>query len=368
MAGILDKKSRIMDVIVTREGRRQIADGNLRATFASFTDSQSFYEHDAVSGSTDPTDRIYFEAFSSPIDQIIFEKDDSGRLIGDIPVSDGTIFGDQIFKHDGDSQFLLVTGSTFASDAEGFVTASINNFKNQQLIGSEKGNDLNPLTFDVSENKIAFTLDNSKPFNGNPNDFSIDIQSAKPLFFDDRLAHLPQFAFLPPVTTKGLPTANFTNVRTSNRQTLTNVVDRIGGSSNLPHDDTSTEELPLYTEYDVGEAFLAAYRAERDRINSINAASSNLIERRTIRFKNTSFNNNIMCQIFEINAQGNDKRLIKLDVVDQGEFDFINDNTSDFQNETNKGHEKKQFFYAGKVFKDDFGVPCFLNIFTIVFD
>jgi len=41
---------------------------------------------------------------------------------------------------------------------------------------------------------------------------------------------------------------------------------------------------------------------------------------------------------------------------------------SDFQNETNKGHEKKQFFYAGKVFKDDFGVPCFLNIFTIVFD
>ena len=77
MAGILNNKTRIMDVIVTREGRRQIADGNLRAKFASLTDTQAFYESDIISGSTDPTDRIYFEASSSPIDRIIFEKDES---------------------------------------------------------------------------------------------------------------------------------------------------------------------------------------------------------------------------------------------------------------------------------------------------
>ena len=67
MAGILDKKTRVMDVIVTREGRRQMADGDLRATFASFTDKHTFYEKDIVSGSTDPTKRIYFEACSLAI-------------------------------------------------------------------------------------------------------------------------------------------------------------------------------------------------------------------------------------------------------------------------------------------------------------
>ena len=70
-----------MDAIVTDEGRRQIESGQLRAKFASFTDSQAFYEADLLSGSTDPTERIYFEAISTPADKIIYEIGDNGRFL-----------------------------------------------------------------------------------------------------------------------------------------------------------------------------------------------------------------------------------------------------------------------------------------------
>jgi hypothetical protein len=71
--GILDSKSRILDTILTLEGRRQIADGKLKVEWVSLSDSFTFYESDLVSGSTDATQRLFFEASHSPQDQITFE-------------------------------------------------------------------------------------------------------------------------------------------------------------------------------------------------------------------------------------------------------------------------------------------------------
>ena len=49
MSGILDKKKRILDFIITEEGRNQAANGELRIHYASFSDSAAFYT--AISGS-----------------------------------------------------------------------------------------------------------------------------------------------------------------------------------------------------------------------------------------------------------------------------------------------------------------------------
>ena len=62
MAGILDNKKRVMDTIVTQEGKRQLASGQFQIKYASFTDGSSFYEGDIVSGSSDATRRISFVA------------------------------------------------------------------------------------------------------------------------------------------------------------------------------------------------------------------------------------------------------------------------------------------------------------------
>jgi hypothetical protein len=32
------------------------------------------------------------------------------------------------------------------------------------------------------------------------------------------------------------------------------------------------------------------------------------------------------------------------------------------------GHVDKQFFYVGKVFEDEYGVPTFIRLFTLMFD
>ena len=44
MAGILNSKTRILDTILTLEGRRQLADGDFQVKYVSFTDGSSFYQ------------------------------------------------------------------------------------------------------------------------------------------------------------------------------------------------------------------------------------------------------------------------------------------------------------------------------------
>lgn len=79
--GILDSKSRILDAILTVEGRRQMAEGTFDVSYATFTDTDMFYESDAVEGHVDPTDRIYLEASNLPQDQVVFEANDAGNII-----------------------------------------------------------------------------------------------------------------------------------------------------------------------------------------------------------------------------------------------------------------------------------------------
>lgn len=81
MSGILDKKSRIIDAMLTSDGRRQMAEGTFEISYVTFTDSGVAYEPDEENGHQDPTDRIYFEACNLPQDQITFEADDEGKLL-----------------------------------------------------------------------------------------------------------------------------------------------------------------------------------------------------------------------------------------------------------------------------------------------
>lgn len=80
MSGILDKKSRIIDAILTEEGRRQMAEGIYSVSYVTFSDVGVVYEADSVEGHVDPTNRIYFEACNLPQDKIVFEADDSGNI------------------------------------------------------------------------------------------------------------------------------------------------------------------------------------------------------------------------------------------------------------------------------------------------
>ena len=97
--GILDSKSRIMDVILTSEGRRQKAEGTFRVSFATFSDNEVGYKADGIDGHVDPVGKIYLEACNLPQDQVIFEANDEGNIIA---FRDDQIIFDQL-----DSSTLL---------------------------------------------------------------------------------------------------------------------------------------------------------------------------------------------------------------------------------------------------------------------
>lgn len=80
MSGILDKKSRVLDAMLTIEGRRQMAEGTFEVSYVTFSDLGVKYIPDELEGHEDPTDKLYLEACNLPQDQITFESNDAGRI------------------------------------------------------------------------------------------------------------------------------------------------------------------------------------------------------------------------------------------------------------------------------------------------
>ena len=116
MAGILDSKNRIMDVILTSVGKRKLAINKFRPMFASFSDKSIFYEHNIASGSLDATELINFEATTLPADRIVMQYDDSGKLIGS-PNPRVQVVGVGILSASNTGETSLATGNDFV-DAE----------------------------------------------------------------------------------------------------------------------------------------------------------------------------------------------------------------------------------------------------------
>jgi len=320
VAGILDNKLRIMDVIVTEEGKRQITSGKLKIEFATFTDGHTFYQGDIASGSADASDRILFECTSLPRDQITFETDDSGNLIaftgGDIEVgSDGTIYSGS-----ADGRLEPVTsGSIFSSLVDGVLSSSINNFKSLQTIGSKTL--LDDSEFETDANFVEFYISNTSPFS-DPDTASISLDNIEPLFMDYRLGHITNFAFLPPMI--------------SSDRSTSGIAESFG-------EYTDINQRRVDTWYDLLQKLWPGYPSEES-----------IPQYKTIKFTKTSNSKNLMCQFFESGGIVGSS-LKKLDVIDFGIF-------------TLDDGSMKHAFFAGKIFIDSVGQPTFVNLFTIIFD
>ena len=329
MAGILDNKTRIMDVIITEDGKRQITSGQLKIEYASFTDGHTFYKGDIASGSDDASNRLFFEAISLPRDKITFESDDSGNLLsfngGDFEVSsDGTLY------QGTDNRRLepVVSSSIFSSLVDTVMSSSIDNFRNLQIIGSKTLVDYSSFKTDVDF--IDFTISNSSPF-GTLSAGVIDsthIDSIDPLFLDYRLSLANNFTFLPPII--------------SSDKSITG----------------SPENFGVYE--DINQRRVSSWDELLEKVWPGYPDPDSEPQSTTIKITNGSKSNNLMCQFFEFESAGetglpSSSKLKKLDVIDFGIF-------------TLEDGSKKHAFFAGKIFIDDVGQPTFINLFTLVFE
>lgn len=305
--GIIDSKTRFIDTFLTQEGRRQLAEGKFIVEFVTFTDADTFYEKDAVSGSSDGTMRLFFEACDMSHDQLTFEADDAGRLKpfrgSDLGVIDG-----KVLSSSNSAYLSVVTGSAFTSVGQTLLSSSIDNFNKLYVIRTNDAFFDDEREFETSVDKVKFTVADHAPLKRD-DVRSTTIDHVESLFQDKRLSSTPNFRYLPPVNSS---------------VTGDGIRSPLGVYPIIGQRKTPYTFQQLKTEL-----------ATR--------------ERASVEFSVASARNNVVCQMFELKSDV----LTKLDVIDFGE--------------TNDGGVLKRVFFVGKVFIDGHGLQTFVNMFTLIF-
>ncbi len=327
MAGILDKKERMLDFIVTLEGRRQAAQGQMKIAYASFTDMHTFYRASGSFDVAEPADnRLFFEATNRIQDVIVPELEPGNSLrpfrAGDFVV-EGHTMASGSFKVGFSEKSNILTGSAIQESDVALLDSITQNFNDLRILRtSDPFSDTSDLV--LSSEARNFTMVKDTVFRRAPKGTHFvvggkhtytkaNIDTAPSLFLDKRFGHFPNFDYLPPV-----------NLPAPERE----LGDPLGTYLNL------TEE-PDMTFDDV-----------------INSMAPN-VQQAKIEFDDTSRDNNLICQVFEFSSDG----VEKLSIVDGGEFD-----------DGDPISPGKQVYYVGKIIRDTSGTETFFNIFTVVFD
>ena len=325
MAGILDPKTRVMDFILTDEGRRQVRDGDLRIAFASFSDLGDFYSQVSSSVATDASSRIHFEAHSRHQDRIVVESSmgtiSSFSTSGD--AGSYTLAGEQIATPAVEprraNETLTLTGSQVTEDADSVLSSITNNFTDNQFVAKEDVFSYKQ-GFELSDEEVEFRPDPTAPIDtwnyitdaGVFRPPSLSAYDSVP--FDRRFAHFPNYKFLPPINKRG-------NGR------------------------FSASPLGSYPRLNQGE--ILTYDRLQQELKGKDVHE--------IRFDPTSRDNNVILQPFEFNStSGVVKKLV---IVDYGVFPNVR--------KTSAG---VHVFFLGKMLRSRDGSLKYFNIFTLELD
>ena len=316
MAGILNSKERMIDFLITEEGKRQATSGQMKIEYATFTDMHTFY---ASSGSSQPdvaedaSNRIYFEATNRFQDVVVPELLPGNSLkpfrTTDFEFS-GNIIASGTFRKGFQKRFTEVTGSKLQDDAVRTLDGITQNFNDLRILATE---DPFAMTtgFRLNTTTGSFVIWDEMPTSKSP-DGKITLEAAPSLFADERFTHFPNFSFLPPV-----------NVTVA------------GTDQGVP--------LGEYPELTKSEVW--TFQQFEQRIKHQQSVD--------IEFADTSRDNNLVGQMFEFTHEG----VEKLSIIDFGEFED--------EDPVSPG---KHVFFVGKLYVDVNGTETFMNIFTVVFD
>lgn len=328
MAGILDSKERVMDFIITQEGKRQAGFGELRVKFASFTDYHTFYEKsgslDLPDLAADASDRIFFEAYSRYQDVIVPELE-AGYSLRPFRTADFEVAGRTVASGTFQVGFIdrsnVITGSDLPLAVPEVLTGITQNFKNQQIVGSIDEYSFSN-EFSVSISDSNFKIDErqdylrSKEAGGTAG--AVQLENLPSIFNDSRFSRFPNFLFLPP---ENLPLPGFSR-------------------GNVLAEYPKLNEKPVATLDEILSSLKGKQKA-------------------SLVFNSTSRSNNLVCQIFEGSKLGVDK----LSIVDFGSFD--DEDPGSPESLMSPG---RRVLFAGKMRRDSSGAETFLCLFTIIID
>lgn len=352
MSGILDSKTRILDSIVTLEGRRQLANGGIKIRYVTFSDAATFYAADALSGSADATARVYLEACHLPQDQITFRADGSGRLL---PFStaasiNSNVRAGQLLQYDFTppdpsvvltgsispmATFSTVRGETLHTLVDGLLTSSIDNFKKMQALATHDTL-FDDDGFGIGTKDVEFVISEERPI-PSTSGYTADINALDDIFSDPRLSRLPNFKFLPPINRVDDPLVNKSSFAALEQYQLGHYTPWNPSHVNpLQHAEVLQEHLDFA------------------RMGYV----------KTLNFDPTSRMNNLFMQAFEVT---NDT-MYKLDIIDFGTW-----YEPMVQNQATRPHgpspgPTSHIFFAGKlILKPETNTHAFVHLFTLLF-
>jgi hypothetical protein len=304
-----------MDFILTELGREQASQGELNVRYATFSDRATFYSSGSLSGiADDASSRIYFEAASSPHDTIVVENDFAGK-VKSFRANDLTLEGGEVINVTSlPGKSSVIEGEAIIQQSVEILNSITASFRNTQFIRTTdmfmEGRDF------VAEPKTLYFS-----YNDDPNlpitaeaKSQVVIDSMPSLFQDHRLAHLPNFRFMPP---RNAP--NSSNLEGNSMGEYIKFRDEFSNSQ----DPQQTHRISMQSGF----------------------------EKRDIYFTEKTPDNNVIMQPFEFT----DKGMTKLSIIDGGEY--IKAST----------RERRHVFHIGKLFADTKKTTTYVHIFTLVF-
>lgn len=311
--GLLDPKSRVLDVVLTDQGRSALARSKLKIAYFSLSDGATFYET-SVSGSSDATARLYSECASDvPQDIISLLADDSGqvtRVRSPVLPASTSIIGGQVIQGAYSDERIL-SGSAFASMAGQILSSSLENLRNNSIIGTVD-EFFEDEEFKLGPARVEFFV------SGKQGDGTLgaaaNVSTLESFFQDPLLSHVPNFQYLPPINKRY--------------------------SEEVP-------AVPLGNYSAVGGNIVMTFNDVQKEMSDARAAG-NL---RTFRFDPAPRSNNVHLQFFEQTSTG----MLKLDVIDFGTY------------RGDRGAPTRVLF-VGKVYWDDFDVETFVRLFTVTLE
>ncbi len=312
MAGILDTKRRIMDALITVDGRRQMANNTIDISFATFSDEGVFYDSEDGVSARDISNLPILEVMSLPKDIIIPEIDDDGAF--SLSLSDGNkiVNGRKVVSGALDTISVDENGVRTVVKVEPVLTGTLNAFSGTldcMNTAREHFRQLKMLKTDDGLLESEFKTDVNR-FNLTTEEKEIGLSAVRPLMFDDSINHIINTKYLPPEVT-----------------TDENKLIPLG-------------DFPKFTKEPYNN-YNSLY--ENELIDSISSKEINFVER--------GKSNNLLGQVFEIGNNGT----TKLAIIDYGEF--LDENMN-----------RKRVFYLGKPVRDLNGTAKFCKLFTLVFE
>lgn len=183
MAGILDSRSRIVDFVLTGEGKKDLAAGKFNISFATFTDSGTYYVSGSTGVRTPMPSSFTFEAHASPGDVVTLERDFRGLLIPP----------------------TVAEGATTTFISSGSADDRFQSFDKTVLRTGEILDAMSLIRSDLTfENFDSSIVQNRENISVNLADYAygsetVSIDDVAYVFTDNRFNNFSSFRYLPPV-------------------------------------------------------------------------------------------------------------------------------------------------------------------------